>query len=75
MTTFQRYASHWKALILIDEADVFLEARSSEGGGQAERNGLVAGRHAFAQPPPISSLLTIPESFSARLNTFKGSSS
>ncbi|KAL9110693.1 MAG: hypothetical protein Q9187_008024, partial [Circinaria calcarea] len=37
-----RYASHWKAIILIDEADVFLEARSSEGSGQAERNGLVA---------------------------------
>ena len=51
MTTFQRYASHWKAIILIDEADVFLEARSSEGSGQAERNGLVAGRHASAQPP------------------------
>jgi len=43
MLRFQRYASTWKAIVLIDEADVFLEARSSvEGKDSADRNGLVA---------------------------------
>lgn len=43
MLRFQRYASTWQAIVLIDEADVFLEARSSgPGKDSAERNGLVA---------------------------------
>jgi len=43
MLRFQRYASTWKAIVLIDEADVFLEARSSvEGKDSSDRNGLVA---------------------------------
>lgn len=43
MLRFQRYASTWQAIVLIDEADVFLEARSAgEGTDSAERNGLVA---------------------------------
>ncbi|MCJ1288004.1 hypothetical protein MMC26_007357 [Xylographa opegraphella] len=42
MIKFQRYASTWQAIILIDEADVFLEARTSNGHDSAERNGLVA---------------------------------
>ena len=44
MLRFQRYSSTWKAVILVDEADVFLEARTSQGSGSsADRNGLVAG--------------------------------
>jgi AAA+ superfamily predicted ATPase len=42
MIRFQRYASTWKAIVLIDEADVFLEARTSEGKDSADRNALVA---------------------------------
>ncbi|MCJ1433403.1 hypothetical protein MMC27_002763 [Xylographa pallens] len=42
MLKFQRYASTWKAIMLIDEADVFLEARTSKGHDSADRNGLVA---------------------------------
>ncbi|MCJ1404451.1 hypothetical protein MMC11_007676 [Xylographa trunciseda] len=42
MLQFQRYASTWKAIILIDEADVFLEARTSAGADSTNRNGLVA---------------------------------
>ena len=37
-----QYATIWKAIVLIDEADVFLEARSSGTGESAQRNGLVA---------------------------------
>lgn len=43
MLRFQRYSSTWKAIILVDEADVFLEARTTRGSGSADRNGLVAG--------------------------------
>ncbi|KAI1331712.1 P-loop containing nucleoside triphosphate hydrolase protein [Xylariaceae sp. FL0255] len=35
------YATMWKAIVLLDEADVFLEARE-EKAGNAERNALVA---------------------------------
>jgi hypothetical protein len=35
------YATLWKAIVLLDEADVFLETRE-EKGDNAERNGLVA---------------------------------
>jgi hypothetical protein len=35
-----RLAAHWNAIVLIDEADVFLEQRSSH---DLTRNGLVAG--------------------------------
>ncbi|MCJ1391363.1 hypothetical protein MMC18_004226 [Xylographa bjoerkii] len=42
MLKFQRYASTWKAIMLIDEADVFLEARTSKAHDSADRNGLVA---------------------------------
>jgi AAA+ superfamily predicted ATPase len=38
-----RYATVWKAVLLIDEADVFLESRQSAGQTSLERNALVAG--------------------------------
>ena len=38
-----QYATIWKAVVLLDEADVFLEARPDGLGNQAERNALVAG--------------------------------
>jgi hypothetical protein len=38
-------AERWKAILLIDEADVFLERRR---GADLERNGLVAGKHMVA---------------------------
>jgi len=37
-----QYATIWKAVVLIDEADVFLEARSEGPGDTADRNSLVA---------------------------------
>ncbi|KAF2455723.1 P-loop containing nucleoside triphosphate hydrolase protein [Lineolata rhizophorae] len=37
-----RYASIWKAAILLDEADVFFEARKADVADAAERNALVA---------------------------------
>lgn len=37
------YATIFKAIVLIDEADVFLEARSSEDNTQLARTALVAG--------------------------------
>ena len=38
-----QYATTWKAIVLLDEADVFLEARQDAPGNAAERNALVAG--------------------------------
>lgn len=38
-----RYATRWKAMLLVDEADVFLESRQSGGQANLERNALVAG--------------------------------
>ena len=39
-----QYATTWKAIVLLDEADVFLEARQDAPGGDGvERNALVAG--------------------------------
>ena len=35
-------ASSWQAILLIDEADVFLESRG-RGAGSTERNALVSG--------------------------------
>lgn len=42
LRTFQRYATTWGAIVLIDEADVFLEARKAGGNDSARQNGLVA---------------------------------
>jgi AAA+ superfamily predicted ATPase len=39
---FFRLATTWKAVVLIDEADVFLEHRKSGAGVQAEKNAFVA---------------------------------
>ena len=36
------YATIWKAIVLLDEADVFLEARPEEASANAERSALVA---------------------------------
>jgi len=37
-----RYATLWKAIILIDEVDVFLERRENKSGTDTTRNALVA---------------------------------
>jgi SpoVK/Ycf46/Vps4 family AAA+-type ATPase len=37
-----RYATMWKAVVLLDEADVFLEGRSEAAGVATEHNALVA---------------------------------
>src|SRR5437762_14384922 len=37
------YATIWKAIVVLDEADVFLEGREEMPTGGAERNALVAG--------------------------------
>jgi SpoVK/Ycf46/Vps4 family AAA+-type ATPase len=37
-----RYATLWKAIILIDEVDVFLERRDNKAGTDTTRNALVA---------------------------------
>ncbi|KAF9460015.1 P-loop containing nucleoside triphosphate hydrolase protein [Collybia nuda] len=42
LSTFLQYASMWKAIVLIDEADVFLEARMTEVSNRLEQNSLVA---------------------------------
>ena len=43
LTKYLQYATLWKAVVLIDEADVFLEARQSGSSDSLERNSLVAG--------------------------------
>lgn len=37
-----QYATMWKAIVLLDEADVFLEERQNSGQGDGKRNALVA---------------------------------
>jgi AAA+ superfamily predicted ATPase len=37
-----QYATIWKAIVLLDEADVFLETRKDDVGDAADRNALVA---------------------------------
>lgn len=45
---YLRYATTWKAIVLIDEADVFIGTRSA--GASLEHNGLVAGLLPKAHP-------------------------
>lgn len=40
---FLQYAALWKAIVLIDESDVFLEARLTGVSNRLEQNSLVAG--------------------------------
>jgi len=40
-----QFATAWGAVVLLDEADVFLETRE-DGPGSAEKNSLVAGSYA-----------------------------
>ncbi|RPA77319.1 P-loop containing nucleoside triphosphate hydrolase protein, partial [Ascobolus immersus RN42] len=42
LDSFLQNAARWKAVVLIDEADVFLEKRLSHGANRLEQNGLVA---------------------------------
>ena len=44
-----QYATLWKAVVLLDEADVFLEARDDAPGNATERNALVAGINQYSQ--------------------------
>ena len=37
------YATIWKAIVVLDEADVFLEARQDTPSDGGQRNALVAG--------------------------------
>ena len=50
------YATMWKAIILLDEADVFLEARPEESSATSERTALVAGTILKLQLHPSSIL-------------------
>lgn len=43
LSSFLEYAALWKAIVLIDEADVFLESRLTGVGNRLEQNSLVAG--------------------------------
>ena len=54
---YLRYATTWQAIVLIDEADVFLEARQSGLNQQSKENGLVAGIQTFSN---LHSLFTDP---------------
>lgn len=45
LTAFLQYAAMWKAIVLIDEADVFLETRMTEVSNRLEQNSLVAGAY------------------------------
>jgi hypothetical protein len=56
-------AAHWNAIVLIDEADVFLEQRSSH---DLTRNGLVAGMNLDLLQ---HSLWLTKQSFCVSLNT------
>lgn len=42
LKTYLAYATTWRAVVLVDEADVFLETRSSGDDKSADRNALVA---------------------------------
>ena len=59
-------ATHWNAIVLIDEADVFLEQRSHH---DLQRNGLVSGRIYLSNA--IRSVLTSPQSSCVCSNTMK----
>lgn len=50
LSRFLQYAALWKSIVLIDEADVFLEARLTGVSNRLEQNSLVAGAYHF----PIS---------------------
>lgn len=47
LSSFLEYAALWKAIVLIDEADVFLESRLTGVGNRLEQNSLVAGMYTF----------------------------
>lgn len=66
LRTFQRYATTWRAIVLIDEADVFLEARTSGGKDAAQHNGLVAGNFSSF----ISSFLFLSYSLKVTITPF-----
>ncbi len=59
-------ATHWNAILVIDEADVFLEQRSAH---DLKRNSMVSGKssltHLFPSRPDVQ------KSFSVLLNTMK----
>lgn len=55
------YATIWKAIVVLDEADVFLEARQDMPTGGAERNALVAGT--IYPSRPIILILTFLQQF------------
>lgn len=60
LKTVLRYATIWQAVVLFDEADVFLEARTDNS---ADRNTLVASKPASSPPSPLGGLVTHPFSF------------
>jgi hypothetical protein len=53
LTMFLQYAALWKAIILIDESDVFLEARMTGVSNRLEQNSLVAGLKPHTPPIQI----------------------
>jgi hypothetical protein len=48
LQTLLQYATTWKAVVLLDEADVFLEARQDLAGGSTDRKALVASKVSIA---------------------------
>lgn len=52
LTKFLQYAAIWGAIVLIDEADVFLEARMTGISNRLEQNSLVAGWLIFVRCRP-----------------------
>ena len=53
LSTWFKLAEYWKAILLIDEADVFLEERKA---GDLARNCLIAGSCNSSAPKPKAGL-------------------
>ena len=54
-----QYATTWKAIVLLDEADVFLEAR--EDSKNPDRNSLVASKVTY--PLQMTDILECPHNY------------
>ena len=64
-----QYATIWKAIVLLDEADVFLEARQDAPVDAAERNALVAGMNCYSCSKRYRNLTISRQSFFDISNT------
>ena len=68
-----RMAEEWQAVLLIDEADVYLEQRGI--GGSLERDAIVAGKSNRTSSSLADNRLMLCQSSCAPLNTIAGSCS